>query len=98
MNYHLYADDTQIYASFTYNDPEDMLAAKLGTERSLNDNIWWMSNNKLKLEKGLSILQYWSFLSTVSLHALATSLTFYNPAYVSARLILLRSLNAALLT
>ena len=51
MNYHLYADDTQIYALFTYDDPEDMLAAKLGIERCLNDIYCWMSNNKLKLNK-----------------------------------------------
>lgn len=48
---HLYANDTQIYTSFTYNDPENMLAAKLGTKRCLNDNDWWMSINKLKLKK-----------------------------------------------
>lgn len=39
------------YASFTYDDPEHMLTAKLRIERCLNDIDCWMSNNNLKLNK-----------------------------------------------
>lgn len=51
MMYHLYADDSQIYATFTYDDPDDMSAAKHGIDRCLVDINCWMSINKLKLNK-----------------------------------------------
>ncbi|KAK3705766.1 hypothetical protein QZH41_000593 [Actinostola sp. cb2023] len=51
MMYHLYADDSQIYATFTYDEPDDMSAAKHGIDRCLVDINCWMSINKLKLNK-----------------------------------------------
>jgi hypothetical protein len=51
MRYHLYADDTQIYAKFTYNDYDDMSTTKQRVEECLLEIDSWMSQNKLKLNR-----------------------------------------------
>ena len=46
---HLYADDTQIYATFTYNNSDEMEETKRVIELCLLDLRNWMTINKLKL-------------------------------------------------
>ena len=49
MNFHLYADDTQIYVSFNYKDQNDLEQVKSRVEACLVDIMNWMSENKLML-------------------------------------------------
>ena len=46
IGYHIYADDTQLYISFNYNDPLESLT-KLNT--CISDIRKWMIKNKLKI-------------------------------------------------
>ena len=49
VEFHLYADDTQIYATFTYNNSDEMEETKRVIELCLLDLRNWMTINKLKL-------------------------------------------------
>ena len=49
MEYHLYADDTQLYITFKSSSPEDMCAAKTRMEACVRDIDAWMAWNQLKL-------------------------------------------------
>ena len=49
VEFHLYADDTQIYATFTYNNSDEMEETKRVIELCLLYLRNWMTINKLKL-------------------------------------------------
>lgn len=49
LDFHIYADDTQIFASFSYKDKQEMDQVKTRVESCLLDIIEWMTLNKLKL-------------------------------------------------
>ena len=49
MNFHLYADDTQIYVSFKYQKQIDFESVKVHIEACLTEIMNWMTDNKLKL-------------------------------------------------
>ena len=49
VEFHLYADDTQIYATFTYNNSDEMEETKRVIELCLLDLRNWTTINKLKL-------------------------------------------------
>ena len=49
ISYHLYADDTQLYAAFDSSDTNDELQAKTKLEACIRDIKAWMTRNKLKL-------------------------------------------------
>ena len=49
VEFHLYAGDTQIYATFTYNNSDEMEETKRVIELCLLDLRNWMTINKLKL-------------------------------------------------
>lgn len=49
LNFHFYADDTQIYVTFTSSSGEDMNCAILSIERCVAEIETWMTCNKLKM-------------------------------------------------
>jgi len=51
MNFHFYADDTQLYVTFKSNSLIDMVNSKSSIEACVRDIDTWMVHNKLKLNK-----------------------------------------------
>ena len=49
MDFHLYADDTQLYTTFSCDDKDDLTTTISRIESCLVDITNWMTNNKLKL-------------------------------------------------
>jgi exonuclease III len=49
MNFHLYADDTQLYVTFSPISEENMEIAIYNTEKCVNTIETWMMENKLKM-------------------------------------------------
>jgi len=49
ISYHFYADDTQLYLSFDYNDPSSQLECLEAMQRCVSLVKYWMTQNKLKL-------------------------------------------------
>ena len=58
MLFHLYADDTQLYVSFSCNDDIDLDLTTVNIESCLSDINNWMTLNKLKLNKSKTELLY----------------------------------------
>ena len=56
LNYHLYADDTQLYLAFDPAHDEDLATAKLTVENCVAGIRIWMSQNHLKLNDDKSEL------------------------------------------
>ena len=54
MNYHMYADDTQLYFSFKSTDPDDPADSKSKVEACASDIISWMTVNHLKIKSDKS--------------------------------------------
>jgi hypothetical protein len=52
MNLHLYADDTQLYATFSPLFEENMEITICNTEKCVNSIKIWMTGNKLKMNNG----------------------------------------------
>ena len=48
LSFLLYADDTQVYATFTCHDSDELAAIQDRMERCLSDTSNWMTVNKLK--------------------------------------------------
>ena len=57
MQFHFYADDTQLYISFSTNDDLELTNSIAKTEKCLSDLDQWMSFNKLKLNKDSTSIQ-----------------------------------------
>ena len=51
LQYHLYADDSQLYISFKTDCFADLARAKSSVELCVKDIDWWMTNNMLKLSQ-----------------------------------------------
>ena len=51
LQYHLYADDSQLYISFNTDCFADLAQAKSSVEQCIKDIDWWMTNNMLKLNQ-----------------------------------------------
>ena len=51
LQYHLYADDSQLYISFKTNCFADLAQAKSSVELCVKDIDCWMTNNMLKLNQ-----------------------------------------------
>jgi len=51
IDFHLYADDTQLYLSFSSSSSNKLDSAKLQIETCLSEIDEWMTQNKLKLNK-----------------------------------------------
>ena len=51
LQYHLHADDTQLYISFRTDCIYDLSLAKSSVECCVNDIDYWMVNNSLKLNQ-----------------------------------------------
>ena len=49
MDFHLYADDTQLYTTFSCDDNDDLTTTISRNESCLVDITNWMTTNKLKL-------------------------------------------------
>ena len=49
ISYHFYADDTQLYLSFDYNDPPSQIECLEAMQRCVSLVKYWMTQNKLKL-------------------------------------------------
>ena len=49
MDFHLYANDTQLYATFSCDDDDDLTTTISLIESCLVDITNWMTTNKLKL-------------------------------------------------
>ena len=49
LQYHLYADDTQLYITFKTDFDDDACLAKLRVEHCVEEIDRWMISNKLKL-------------------------------------------------
>ena len=58
MQFHFYADDTQLYISFSTNDDLELTNSNAKIEKCLSDLDQWMSLNKLKLNKDKTELLY----------------------------------------
>ena len=69
MQFHLYADDTQLYISFSTNNDVKLTNTVEKIEECLSDLDKWMSLNKLKLNKDKT-----EFLYLYSKHNLQQSL------------------------
>ena len=51
LQYHLYADDSQLYISFKTDCFADLAQAKSSVELCVKDIDWWMTKNMLKLNQ-----------------------------------------------
>ena len=51
LQYHLCADDSQLYISFKTDCFADLAQAKSSVELCVKDINWWMTNNMLKLNQ-----------------------------------------------
>ena len=51
VNYHIYADDTQLYVSFDSSDPLELENAITVLQNRIKDIKIWMNVNKLKLNE-----------------------------------------------
>ena len=49
IDFHLYADDTQLYVTFKSNNPDDLIVAKSKIEECVRELDEWLTMNKLKL-------------------------------------------------
>ena len=58
MQFHFYADDTQLYISFSVNDDLELTSSIVKIENCLSDLDKWMALNKLKLNKDKTELLY----------------------------------------
>lgn len=58
MDYHLYADDTQLYITFNSSSPDDLEMATSRIEACVRDIDAWMCWNKLKLNSDKTELLY----------------------------------------
>ena len=58
MQFHFYADDTQLYISFSVNDDLELTRSIAKIENCLSDLDKWMALNKLKLNKDKTELLY----------------------------------------
>ena len=58
MQFHFYADDTQLYISFSTNNDMELTNSITKIEECLSDIDKWMSINRLKLNKDKTELLY----------------------------------------
>ena len=58
MQFHFYADDTQLYISFSVNNDLELTSSIAKIENCLSDLDKWMALNKLKLNKDKTDLLY----------------------------------------
>ena len=58
MQFHFYADDTQLYISFSTNNDMELTSSITKIEECPSDNNKWMSINRLKLYKDKTELLY----------------------------------------
>ena len=60
MSFHLYADATQLYVSFSSNDISELNCTMANIEKCLTDIDTWMTLNKIKLNKDKTELLFLS--------------------------------------
>ena len=58
MQFHFYADETQLYISFSVNDDLELTSSMVKIKNCLSDLDKWMALNKLKLNKHKTELLY----------------------------------------
>ena len=63
MDFHLYADDTQLYTTFSCYDKDDLTTTISRIESCLVDITNWMTTNKLKLNTDKTNFSLESFRS-----------------------------------
>lgn len=81
LSFHLYADDTQLYTSFSCKNTHDFQVAKQRLESCISDITLWMTANKLKLNNGKSelLLLHSQFRPTPTLPSLTVGEKIIRP-------------------
>jgi hypothetical protein len=78
IDFHLYADDTQLYVTFKSNNPDDLIVAKSKIEECVRELYEWLTMNKLKLNSDKTEILVFS-----ARHRPSPSLSYINVCDVS---------------
>ena len=70
MQFHFYANDTQLYISFSANNDMKLTSSIAKIKNCLSDLDKWMALNKLKLNKDKTELLFSTFIQSTTLNSL----------------------------